>query len=121
MFSAAALAAMQAYSWPGNIRALRHAVERAVVLSEGVSLEPIDLQLDGQLLSQLKVLASSQYGSQKETIKNANEIDDLNLASNEKTIIERALRKHRYNISDTAKELGLTRAALYRRMKKYGL
>jgi len=45
-FSADALALMQAYSWPGNVRALRHAVERAVILSAGPSFEASDLQLD---------------------------------------------------------------------------
>ena len=44
----------------------------------------------------------------------------MNLESIEKRAIETALKKHRYNISHTAKELGITRAALYRRMEKYG-
>jgi len=46
---------------------------------------------------------------------------DLNLESMEKKLIDMALKKHRFNISHAAKELGLTRAALYRRMEKHGL
>ena len=47
--------------------------------------------------------------------------DDLNLARMEKRAIEQALNEYRYNISRAARELGLTRAALYRRMEKHGL
>ena len=47
--------------------------------------------------------------------------ENLNLEEIEKNAIAFALKKHRFNISHTAKELGLTRAALYRRMEKYGL
>ena len=50
-----------------------------------------------------------------------NEPMDLNLEQIEKTTIETALRKHGFNISATSKELGLTRASLYRRMEKHGL
>jgi transcriptional regulator of acetoin/glycerol metabolism len=46
---------------------------------------------------------------------------DLNLDKVEKSTIEAALKQYRYNISHTAKALGLTRAALYRRMEKHGL
>jgi transcriptional regulator with PAS, ATPase and Fis domain len=47
--------------------------------------------------------------------------DDLNLERAEKQIVEEALKKHSYNISLAASELGLTRASLYRRMEKHGL
>ena len=47
--------------------------------------------------------------------------DDLNLDRVERTTVERALKKHNWNISLAASELGLTRASLYRRMEKYGL
>lgn len=97
--------ALTAYDWPGNIRALRHAVERAVILSETGSLTAHDFQLE-------------------EAAAPAPVIDDeadLNLEHLEKRAIQQALTRHRYNISHTAKELGLTRAALYRRMEKHGL
>jgi DNA-binding NtrC family response regulator len=105
-FSQPAREAMEAYPWPGNVRALRHAIERAVILSGNSELEPADLQLD-----QISV---PDRRSVHETV-------ELNLEKLEKTTIETALRKHGFNISAASKELGLTRASLYRRMEKHGL
>ncbi len=110
-FSADALEAMQAYDWPGNVRALRHAVERAVILAENGAYEAGDLQL-GNADSESPKAGQAAPG---------HDVDDLNLERMEKRTIEAALKQHRYNISHAAKELGLTRAALYRRMEKHGL
>jgi len=107
-FSAAAEAALLDYHWPGNVRALRHAVERAVILAGGSRLEPPDLQLDYP-----DVAVSSRAVTAIPTILNLDEL--------EKTTIEKALRKHGFNISRAADELGLTRASLYRRMEKHGI
>ena len=106
-FSGPAESALLAYDWPGNVRALRHAVERAVILTNGEHIEPADLQLDypGE--------ASAAAPAAIPTI--------LNLDEMEKATIERALRKHGFNISRAAAELGLTRASLYRRMEKHGI
>ena len=106
-FSLPAETALLDYDWPGNVRALRHAVERAVILCNGDRIEPADLQLDypGD--------AASPPPSAIPTILN---LDDM-----EKATIERALRKHGFNISRAAAELGLTRASLYRRMEKHGI
>ncbi len=115
-----AVAAMRAYSWPGNVRALRHAIERAIILSEGNELEAVDFQLKNVLD---KVDSKSNQVDQIESPAVSNiirENDDLNLEKLEKSAVEQALKRHRYNISHTAKELGLTRAALYRRMEKHG-
>jgi DNA-binding NtrC family response regulator len=106
-FSGAAESALRGYDWPGNVRALRHAVERAVIMASGASLEPADLQLD--------------YRSPAETPGTALPEGTLNLEQVEKETIERALHKHGFNISHAAKELGLTRASLYRRMEKHDL
>ena len=111
-FSAAALEAMQSYDWPGNVRALRHAVERAVILSEHGSYELDDLQLSK---------AAAAPAPPRTPQQTQPDDDDLNLERIEKRTIEAALKQHRYNISHAAKELGLTRAALYRRMEKHGL
>ena len=113
-----ALIAILAYPWPGNIRALRHAIERAIILSQSKQLETYDFQLEYQP-NQAGDLASEK---QKDMVSSdENETLDLNLDRREKRAIELALKKHRYNISQTAKELGLTRAALYRRMDKHEL
>jgi DNA-binding NtrC family response regulator len=100
------------YHWPGNIRALRHATERAVILSEGDEFTAEDFQLSSAALS-------GQSGSKPASVENV--LQELNLEKLEKEAIRLALKEHRYNISHAAKELGLTRAALYRRMEKHGL
>ncbi|UTW55020.1 sigma-54 dependent transcriptional regulator [Kordiimonas sp. SCSIO 12610] len=110
-FSDQALTAIKHYKWPGNIRALRHAIERAVILSESDEFLPADFSLPDQL--------SSSQPPIEETTEQPN--TDLNLERIEKQTIQQALKKHRYNISHAAKELGLTRAALYRRMEKHEL
>jgi len=107
-FSVPAEEALLGYDWPGNIRALRHAVERAVILTNGKVLEPLDLQLDypGAVSPPAAPTAIPTL---------------LNLDEMEKDAIEKALLKHGFNISRAAAELGLTRASLYRRMEKHGI
>ena len=107
-FSAAAEEALCDYAWPGNVRALRHAVERAIILSEGERIEPVDLQLD-----------YSDTSTPSTNVAVAPTI--LNLDYLEKDTIQKALLKHGFNISRAANELGLTRASLYRRMEKHDL
>ena len=107
-FSMLAEQALLEYTWPGNIRALRHAVERAIILSESEVIDPSDLQLD----------YSANPGA-TQTV--AAEAAILNLDALEKDTIQKALMKHGFNISRAAKELGLTRASLYRRMEKHDL
>ena len=106
-FSPAAETALVEYDWPGNVRALRHAVERAVILGRDNVIDPADLQLD--------------YGPTTAPADVAVAPTILNLDHLEKETIQKALRKHGFNISRTAKELGLTRASLYRRMEKHDL
>jgi DNA-binding NtrC family response regulator len=103
--SAAALDHLSAYDWPGNIRALRHAVERAVILSAGMILEPQDFPLIG---SRVPAAPPADQAA-------------LKLDTVEKSTIERALERYDHNVSQAAKALGLTRASLYRRMEKYGI
>jgi DNA-binding NtrC family response regulator len=105
-----ALNIIQHYAWPGNVRALRHAIERAIILSESEQLSPEDFQLSHSAKTSHLVEANEAQVSA-----------ELNLDKVEKSTIETALKQYRYNISHTAKALGLTRAALYRRMEKHGL
>jgi DNA-binding NtrC family response regulator len=102
-FSAALIDRLSAWSWPGNIRALRHAVERAVILCETDLLGVEDFPLSDSA-------APPQAGP-----------DTARLDEIEKTAIMRALEKHGGNVSRAATALGLTRTSLYRRMEKYGL
>lgn len=116
-------AAMMSHAWPGNVRALRHAVERAIILSQNDVLQPQDFELSSTANQSTQNAATpSGAGSLPQSSSIGAEIqEDLNLERLERSAIETALKKHRYNISHTAKELGLTRAALYRRMEKHGL
>jgi two-component system response regulator HydG len=99
--SAETLAKLETYSWPGNVRELQHAIERAVVMSDGAILKPLDFFF---------------YETRKQ-----GRADGFNLEQNEQSTIRRALEKHNDNVSKAARDLGLTRAALYRRMDKYGI
>ncbi|PKP00789.1 MAG: sigma-54-dependent Fis family transcriptional regulator [Bacteroidetes bacterium HGW-Bacteroidetes-9] len=96
---------LEKHTWPGNIRELQHAVERAVILSESNILLPQDF-----FLSQMD---DNDQGDSSEDI--------TNLEEREKLLIRKVIDKHGGNISKAAKELGLTRASLYRRIEKHGL
>ena len=125
-FSAAAMRAMTDYNWPGNVRALRHAVERAVIMATGNRIEAADLQLGGTLQGGAVQAGAVQTGAVQTGVdpgagRPDPAGDDLNLERIERQTIQSALERHRYNISHTARALGLTRAALYRRMEKHGL
>ena len=103
-------AALQAYDWPGNVRALRHAAERAVILASDTAFTVEDFSLSrGAPARPATTSPPPAVGG------------DLNLERAEKQMVEQALKKHAYNISLAANELGLTRASLYRRMDKHGL
>ncbi len=99
--SAETLNKLERYSWPGNVRELQHAIERAVIMTDARILKPGDFFF-------------------KENKKNIGK-DVLKLEDLETITIKKALDKHHGNISKTALDLGLTRAALYRRMEKYGI
>ena len=102
--------ALEQYDWPGNVRALRHAAERAVILADGdaFAIDDFSLSRTGRPAAAAPAPAAAPR-------------DDLNLERAEKQMVEAALKKHSYNISLAAQELGLTRASLYRRMEKHGL
>lgn len=100
-----ALKKLQKYNWPGNIRELQHAIERAIIMSDSSALSPDDFF----------------FLNQKAESKAENEPETFNLDDVEKSVIQKAINRHGGNISKAAKELGLTRASLYRRMEKHGL
>ncbi len=103
------MAALKAYDWPGNVRALRHAAERAVILAANGAFTVEDFSLSRTAPGREVTTTPPAVGS------------DLNLERAERQMVEQALKKHSYNISLAAAELGLTRASLYRRMDKHGL
>jgi len=98
------LTKLENYSWYGNVRELQHVIERSVILCENNILEPNDVLLNPT-----------------DANRNEDTIDTFNLDEIEKQVIQKALLKFEGNISKAAKELGLTRTSLYRRMEKHGL
>lgn len=108
--AAGTMTALADADWPGNVRALRHAVERAVILGGEAPLMPQDFGIEPTVTPAVSL---STFASTSAV--------DLNLDRVERRLVETALRKHGYNISAAAAELGLSRAALYRRMEKHGL
>ncbi|HEX8366102.1 MAG TPA: sigma-54 dependent transcriptional regulator [Allosphingosinicella sp.] len=107
--------ALKAYDWPGNVRALRHSAERAVILAGEGAFTVEDFSLSRNLQPRVPTPAAAPAPAA------AFAAADLNLERAERQIVEQALKKHAYNISLAAQELGLTRASLYRRMEKHGL
>jgi DNA-binding NtrC family response regulator len=102
--SAASLKKLQMYKWPGNIRELQHTIERAVIMSDEAILQPGDFLF-----------------STADTAGESLVFDNYNLETVEKILIQKTLKKHHGNISSAARELGLTRTSLYRRMEKHGI
>jgi len=92
------------YNWPGNIRELRHAIERAVIMSDSAQLGPSDF-----------------FFSDRQRGKKELSFDSYNLDEIEEQVIREVIARHGGNISHAAKELGITRTSLYRRVQKYGL
>lgn len=100
-----ALRALDGDPWPDNVRSLRQACERAVLLGSGARHEVGDFGIAVEPEAPVPRAAAA----------------DLNLERGEKTLVAAALQRHAFNVSRAAAELGLTRAALYRRMEKHGL
>ncbi|MEO1435275.1 MAG: sigma-54 dependent transcriptional regulator [Bacteroidota bacterium] len=99
-----AMKKLEMHSWPGNIRELQHALERAIILSDGDHLHPHDFRFLG-----------GEQGSEEL------ELQSLNIEHMERQLILKAMQVHKGNITKAAEDLGLTRAALYRRLDKFGL
>jgi DNA-binding NtrC family response regulator len=103
--SPSAARALQEDDWHGNVRALRHACERAVILGGKERLEAADFQL----------------GAPAATPAPRAEAASLRLDELERSAVAEALRAAQGNLSEAARRLGVSRAALYRRLEKHGL
>jgi transcriptional regulator with PAS, ATPase and Fis domain len=102
-FSAKAMDQLMSHSWPGNIRELEHAIEKAVILAEK------------DLISQIGLT------SRTEGTSGAASLSTLNLEAHEKMVIQQALKEVQGNVSAASKALGINRSTLYQKMKKYGI
>jgi len=101
-FSPSAMQQMMHYTWPGNVRELEHTVERAVLLCRGEEIEPGNL-----------AIASARGSTQSFENMSIDEVEGL--------LIRKVLRRCEGNITQAAEALGLSRAALYRRIEKHGI
>jgi DNA-binding NtrC family response regulator len=95
---------LEKYQWPGNIRELQHSMERAVILTENDVLQPSDF-----------ILTDSAMES------NGFVFDTYDLEYVEKTIIRKLMHENDGNVTHVAKQLGITRTSLYRRLEKHGI
>ncbi len=100
--TSSAVEALMRHAWPGNVRELRHSVERAVLLAEGneVNLEHLGLR-------------QAPEGSLR--------LENMQLDDAERILIRKAIARNRGNVSRAAEDLGISRSALYRRLKRHGL
>ncbi|MEM9679553.1 MAG: sigma-54 dependent transcriptional regulator [Bacteroidota bacterium] len=105
-FDSGFISKLKKHDFPGNVRELQYVLERAVIMTDGSVLKPDDL-----------VFSSIERSTSTKSI----ETTSLNLDDIEKNAILTVLEKHKGNVSKSAKELGITRAALYRRLDKYEL
>jgi len=101
-FHPAAMQVLLKHPWPGNVRELDHAVERAVLMALGATLEARDLGLQ-----------SGREVSRR--------LEDMSLEEVEGFLIQRTLAQCDGNVSRAAEKLGLSRSALYRRLQRFGL
>ena len=97
-----ALAALKKHRWPGNVRELKHVVERAFLVAAGDRIEATDLQLTA-------------------TSQSVDDLESMPLEQAERLLIQAALRRNEHNVLEAARELGLSRSAMYRRLEKHGL
>ena len=104
-FDADAIQKLNGYHYPGNVRELQYTIERAVIMADDAVLSGVDLI----------------FSSIESVPQTAEPMDDMPLSMVEKNTILRVIEKHSGNITRAAKELGLTRTALYRRLSKYDI
>src|SRR5690606_21101013 len=100
-FDGPAQQALRAHTWPGNVRELAHAVERAVLMSQGERIPAKDLGLQQREPSRAE--------------------DEMTLEEAERAFIRKVLAKHGGNVQAAAEQLGMSRSALYRRIQQHGL
>ena len=117
-----ALRFLEAQSWPGNIRQLRQFVERAVLISPDAQvLDAGHLQATAAMEAGVGPAPIAEPPAAAIAADNLPVVGSMTMDEIEKAMIEKALRHHQGNLSRVAESLGLSRAALYRRLERYGI
>ncbi len=107
VFDSSALQKLRSYHYPGNVRELQYCIERAVIMAEGEVVTNADIVFSPIERAEAPPVASPAAGN--------------NLVDLERNTIKNVVDKHNGNISKAARELGITRTALYRRLNKYDI
>lgn len=114
--SDSALSALKTYSWPGNVREFENVIERAVIVCHGTRIEETDLPD--------KIRSNPNAASRTQTAALTSSLTALSTVSFQSSELERLrelLNAHDGNVSEVARQLGVSRPTIYRRMKKVGL
>jgi two-component system nitrogen regulation response regulator NtrX len=103
---------LQTRQWPGNIRELRNAVERALILAPGKVVTPADVD---------RLLPAGNGGGQAGVESGGEQTFETFRQEAEKAFLAQKLREHDWNVAETARALKMPRSNLYKRMERYGL
>ena len=135
-FTPEAMARLEGYDYPGNVRELENAIEHAVALADGSAIGPGDLpavfgsarQLEahaparaGEPAAARPAAAPAQVAAAPSPAQAGDPRESWSLADVEKEHIQRVLARHRGNATSAAKQLGISRTTLWRKLRQYGL
>jgi DNA-binding NtrC family response regulator len=127
-FSPEAMEIVERYDYPGNVRELENAIEHAVALSEGRFIRPADLPTALRTPRMLPTHGDAGSGSgtvrdvgRAPLTRDAENRDTWSLADVEKEHIQRVLSLHKGNATSAARQLGISRTTLWRKLRQYGL
>ena len=112
-FEPEAIAALTERSWPGNVRELKNTVERLVILAPGETISAADVEV----LSGPRAGVSGGTADLNDTHSSFTDYRD----AAEKAILARTLDENDWNVSETARKLGMQRSHLYKKIEKHGL
>ncbi|ADQ84896.1 MULTISPECIES: sigma-54 dependent transcriptional regulator [Methylovorus] len=113
VFSPEVTEMLMRYRWPGNVRELRHQISRAVLLSKTAQIRLQDVALPVELVANVKLTTTATEDVAAAT--------RMTLDAAEKLMIEKTLEQTHFNISEAARQLGITRMAMRYRMEKHGI
>jgi DNA-binding NtrC family response regulator len=105
------------HPWPGNVRELRNVIHRALLLRDGTAIDAENIQFDGPAIRK----PSPQALEFPSTELPSGLTLDRAVENFEKTVIEAALKRYKNNRERVAKELGIARSTLFKRLKEWGL
>jgi two-component system nitrogen regulation response regulator NtrX len=111
-FAADAMARLQTRSWPGNIRELRNAVERALILAPGKVVTAVDID---------RLLPGGDGAPPLPSVPGGAHTFETFKLEAEKNFLLQQLREHDWNVSETARALKMPRSNLYKKIERYGL